>query len=107
MRLSIIVNPLLSQIVSALLTEDEITVKNFDNDRAKDDVEYLNFAKQAGLQKRVQFSRDIKTFNDELNKHGTSISGVIVAAIARSAIEMEPTTDRIIPNRRKAIVTVV
>ena len=106
MRMSIIVNPLLSQVVSSLLTEGETTVKTQDINDVKNEAEYMNFAKQAGLQKKIQYSKTTKTFNEELSKHGTNTSGITVAAIARSAIEMEPTIDKIIPNRRKAIVIV-
>ena len=105
-RLAVVVNPLLSTVVSATFTEKETTFRNKDEDMARCEAEYIAFAKQAGLTSKRRYKKNIPTLAMEIAKHGSSIVGTIAASIARNAIDTEPTTDRLSPNRKKALVQI-
>lgn len=106
MRMAITVNPLLSAVVSSIFTEKETTLRNKDEDNARCVAEYLAFAKQSGLVGKKRYKKNVPTLAMEIAKHGSSIVGTIAAAIAKAAIETEPTSDRLSPNRKKALVQI-
>lgn len=105
-RMAIIVNPLLSTVIPTLLTEREKTTKFQDVESARSEQEYLDLAKRSGLQVNKKYTKESVTIADEVAKFGSSIKGTNIAAIARNAIELEPTNDRLTQHRKKAIVTI-
>ena len=105
-RMSIIINPLLSTVIPTLFTENEKTTKILNDSSARDEAEYLDLAKRSGLKAAKKYKKITKTLADEVAEHGSRIKGTIMAAIANNAVEMEPTSDILSPNRKKAIVTI-
>ena len=106
MRMAIVINPLLSAVVSSLFTEKETTPRNKDEDNARCEDEYLSFAKQSGLAVKNRYKKNLPTLAMEIAKHGSSIVGTIAAAIAKETIETEPTIDKLSPNRKKALIQI-
>ena len=104
--MSIIINPLLSTVIPTLFTENEKTTKILNDSSARDEAEYLDLAKRSGLKAAKKYKKITKTLADEVAEHGSRIKGTIMAAIANNAVEMEPTSDILSPNRKKAIVTI-
>ena len=104
--MAIIVNPLLSTVIPTLLTENEKTTKFYAAEAQRGETEYLELARRSGLQVKKKYINESSTLANEVAKYGPGIKATTIATIARNAIELEPTTDKIFPYRKKAIVTI-